>query len=193
MVCRVVPALSSHGLSVNLGASTWLSFLGQFAFRVWASEGDCFTSSLHAPIISPSCHPLQHLSSIHPLHHIHPSPLVDVARSPHSRRVLPSVLLLCSLPDFTLFALFPSLLTFLHTMSATQHAGQPERITVASLAPPQRTAAEQECKKQSTQGMMIGSGGTFVASYLAHKAAEANCQPPTPPHTLHLFVPHTHR
>jgi len=58
--------------------------------------------------------------------------------------------------------------------SPYQSQQQPDRITVASLAPPQRTQAEAECKRQSTQGMMGGAGGALAGSYLAHKLMESS-------------------
>ena len=61
-------------------------------------------------------------------------------------------------------------------MSAA-HQGQqqqPERLTIASLAPPQRTQAEAECKRQSSQGLLIGAGASLGVSYVLHKLLEAN-------------------
>ena len=81
------------------------------------------------------------------------------------------------------------------SMSSASHSQQPgpERLTIASLAPPQRTQAEAECKRQSTQGLLVGSGAALGLAYLTHKALEANCQPPTAPHPLLHPLLHHHR
>ena len=70
---------------------------------------------------------------------------------------------------------------------SSAHQQQPERITVASLAPPQRMQAEAECKRVSSQGMAVGAAGAFGASFATHKLLEANCTPQTP-HPPHLIL-----
>ena len=85
-------------------------------------------------------------------------------------------LLLHGLPH-SFLSPFSHFVTMATTTTQTDRDGKPDQYTIASVATPQRTAAEAECKRVATQGMMIGSGLAVGASYLVHKLLEANCQP----------------
>ena len=76
----------------------------------------------------------------------------------------------------TILCLFPSISSMATVTTQSDRDRQPERYTIASLATPQRTAAEAECKRVATQGMLIGSGIAVGVSYFAHKMMEASCQ-----------------
>ena len=55
------------------------------------------------------------------------------------------------------------------TATSQSDRQQPERYTLASVATPQRTVAEAECKRVATQAMVIGSGVAVGALFLVHK------------------------